>query len=295
MPRVFFITGTSTGFGYHLVQEVLDKGDIAVATARKPESLSFKGTNDKNYLALKLDVTKDSDIQTAFKETISKFGRVDVVVNNAGYGLSGPFEELSDAQIKTQMDINFFGLLAVTRKAMDVMREQKPSGGLIQQVTSIGGQRGVPLFSIYCASKWAVEGFTEAVSQEVKLEWGIKFTCVEPGGFRYAISVLTLGDLSWLITCRTDWAGRSMSFADERHPAYDHLNAKETMQKRNGTQKGDPIKGAKAMYELASLSDPPLRVVIGSDAYEAMMGKIKAYGENYTKYEKISNSTDVEE
>lgn len=184
MPRVFFITGTSTGFGYHLVQEVLDKGDIAVATARKPESLSFKGTNDKNYLALKLDVTNDSDIQSAFKDTISKFGRVDVVVNNAGYGLSGAFEELSDAQIKTQMDINFFGLLAVTRKAMDVMREQKPSGGLIQQVTSIGGQRGVPLFSIYCASKWAVEGFTEAISQEVKPEWGIKFTCVEPGGFR---------------------------------------------------------------------------------------------------------------
>ena len=184
MPRVFFITGTSTGFGYHLVQEVLEKGDIAVATARKPESLSFKGTNDKNYLALKLDVTKDSDIEAAFEKTLSKFGRVDVVVNNAGYGLSGPFEELSDAQIKTQMDINFFGLIAVTRKAMTVMREQKPSGGLIQQITSIGGQKGVPLFSIYCASKWAVEGFTEAISQEVKPEWGIKFTCVEPGGFR---------------------------------------------------------------------------------------------------------------
>jgi len=277
MPRVFLITGTSTGFGYHLVQKVIDEGDIAVATARKPESLSFKGTNDKNYLALKLDVTKQSDIDAAFKETLSTFGRVDVVVNNAGYGLSGPFEELSDDQIKTQMDINFFGLLAVTRKAMEIMREQKPSGGLIQQVTSIGGQRGVPLFSIYCASKWAVEGFTEAVSQEVKPEWGIKFTCIEPGGFR------------------TDWAGRSMSFADERHPAYDHLNAKKAMGDRNGKQVGDPVKGARAMYELAVLSDPPLRVVIGSDAYKAITGKIEAYGQNYKKYEKISNSTDVEE
>ena len=121
---------------------MLDRGDFAVATARKPESLSFNGTSPKNYLAVKLDVTNPDDIKSAFAAALDKFGRVDVVVNNAGYGLSGPFEELSDAQIKTQMDVNFFGLIAVTRKAMEVMRDQKPSGGLIQQVTSIGGQRG---------------------------------------------------------------------------------------------------------------------------------------------------------
>ena len=250
MPRVFLITGTSTGFGLHLVQEVIDKGDIAIATARNPSSLSFKNASDKNYLPLKLDVTDPSTITSAFYQALKKFGRVDVVVNNAGYGLSGPFEELEEKQIQRQMDVNFFGLIAVTRKAMEVMREQKPSGGVIQQVTSIGGQRGVPMFSIYCASKWAVEGFTEAVSQEVKPEWGIKFTCVEPGGFR------------------TDWAGRSMAFADQRHPAYDHINAKEAMGARHGNQVGDPIKGAKAMYELAVMKDPPLRVVIGSDAYQ---------------------------
>ena len=142
MPRVFLVTGTSTGFGKHLVDEVLDKGDIAVATARRPESLSFSGATEKNYLALKLDVTKDADIDAAFKIAVEKFGRVDVVVNNAGYGLSGPFEELSPEQIRTQMEVNFFGLAQVTRKAMEVMREQKPSGGLIQQITSIGGQRG---------------------------------------------------------------------------------------------------------------------------------------------------------
>lgn len=142
MPRVFLITGTSTGFGNHLVQEVLDKGDICVATARKPETLSFKNTTSKNYLPVKLDVTNPQDIDAAFKSTLAHFGRVDVVVNNAGYGLSGPFEELSEDQIKTQMDVNFFGLMAVTKKSMEVMREQKPSGGLIQQVTSIGGQRG---------------------------------------------------------------------------------------------------------------------------------------------------------
>ena len=128
------------------------------------------------------------------------------------------------------MEVNFFGLIDVTRKAMEVMRAQKPSGGLIQQVTSIGGQRGTPNFSIYCASKWAVEGFTEAINQEVKPEWGIKFTCIEPGGFR------------------TDWAGRSMTFA-KKHPAYDHINAQETMGKRHMNQAGDPKKGARAMYE----------------------------------------------
>ena len=142
MPRVFLITGTSTGFGKHLVQEVIDRGDIAIATARNPSTLSFENTNEGNYIAAKLDVTVPEDIDSAFSAALKQFGRVDVVVNNAGYGLTGAFEELSDAQIKKQMDVNFFGLLAITRRAMKVMREQKPCGGLIQQVTSIGGQIG---------------------------------------------------------------------------------------------------------------------------------------------------------
>jgi len=279
MPKVYLITGTSTGFGAAYVQEVLDKGHIAVAAARKPETLEFKGTNDKNYLAVKLDVTSKTDINTAFEQTLKKFGRVDVVCNNAGYGLSGPFEELSEEHMRTQFEINFWGLLDVTRKALETMREQKPSGGLIQQVTSIGGQRGVPNFSIYCATKWAVEGFTESVAQEVKPEWKIKLQNIEPGGFR------------------TDWAGRSMIFEDKRHPAYDHLNAKEIMGKRHGTQTGDPVKGGKAMYALSDLEDPPLRMVIGSDAFEAVHKKIDGYKENYSREDlkKIALSTDVDE
>lgn len=129
------------------------------------------------------------------------------------------------------MEINFFGLIDVTRKALEVLREKNsPPGGVIQQVTSIGGQRGVPTFSIYCASKWAVEGFTEALSTELKPEWNIKLTCIEPGGFR------------------TDWAGRSMAFGEKRHTAYDHIDAKKQMKERNGTQAGDPHKGAQAFY-----------------------------------------------
>jgi NAD(P)-dependent dehydrogenase (short-subunit alcohol dehydrogenase family) len=159
---------------------------------------------------------------------------------------------------------------------MEVFRDQKPSGGLIQQVTSIGGQVGVPTFSIYCASKWAVEGFTEAISHEVKPEWGIKFTLLEPGGFR------------------TDWAGRSMDFGAHKHPAYDHIDAKTAMGKRNGTQPGDPKKGAKVFYELAMLKDPPLRCVVGDDAFDRISNKLKIYTENVQKYEKTSTGTNVD-
>lgn len=123
---------------------------------------------------MKLDVTSNEQIEAAFGQALKTFGRVDVLVNNAGYGLSGVFEEVTEAQARTQMEVNFFGLIQTTRKALSVMREQKPPGGLIQNVTSIGGQRGVPTFSIYCASKWAVEGYTEALSQELKEDWGIK-------------------------------------------------------------------------------------------------------------------------
>ncbi|KAK1813887.1 hypothetical protein LTR12_011719 [Friedmanniomyces endolithicus] len=199
-PQVFLITGTSTGFGNELVKKCLSEGDKVVATARNSSKLKFDGTTKDNYLAVDLDVTEQKSIDSAFEKALSQFGRVDVVVNNAGYGLAGEFESLSEKQIRTQMEINFFGLLDVTRKALQVMREvNKPQGGKIQQITSIGGQRGVPNFSLYCASKWAVEGFTEALSHELKPEWNIKLTCVEPGGFR------------------TDWAGRSMEFG-ERHP-----------------------------------------------------------------------------
>lgn len=175
------------------------------------------------------------------------------------------------------MEVNFFGLVDVTRVAMKQMRTQKPQGGLIQQVTSIGGQRGVPFFSSYCASKWAVEGFTETISQEVKPEWKIKFTCIEPGGFR------------------TDWAGRSMEFGDSKEDAYDHLDAEKTMGEKNGTQAGDPAKAAKAMYELATMDDPPIRCVVGTDAYSAINDKLDKYRESIKKFEKLSNSTDVDE
>lgn len=198
-------------------------------------------------------------------------------MNNAGYGLAGEFESYTDEQLRKQMEVNFFGLMNVTRAGLEVMREtNKPQGGLIQNVTSVGGQIGVPFFSVYCASKWAVEAFTETVSKELKPEWNIHMQNIEPGGFR------------------TDWAGRSMAFG-EKKTAYDHLDAKKSMGERNGTQGGDPHKGARAMYELATMKDPPLRCCMGSDAFAAITGKLEAYRDNYNKYEKLIKSTDVDE
>ncbi|KAF1838928.1 NAD(P)-binding protein [Decorospora gaudefroyi] len=254
-PRVFLITGTSTGFGEELVKVVLQKGDHVVATARNSSKLSFQGANDSNSLLVDLDVTEKDSIDKAFHAAINKFKRVDVV-------------------LRQQMEINFFGLIDVTRKAMETMRDLK-IGGVIQNVTSIGGQIGVPSFSIYCTSKWAVEGFTEAISKEVKPEWGIKFTCIEPGDFR------------------TDWSGRSMAFGEISHPAYDHINAKENAQKRNGTQAGDPAKAAKVFYDLAVMDDPLMRCVVGTDAYSLINQKLDTYGQSVKKFEKWSNSTDA--
>ena len=140
-PRVFLITGTSTGFGEELVKVVLKNGDHVVATARNSSMLKFDGADDSNSLLVDLDVTKKESIDNAFDAAIKRFKRIDVVVNNAGYGLSGPFETLSEEQLRKQMEVNFFGLLNVTRKALETMRDFK-TGGVIQQVTSIGGQVG---------------------------------------------------------------------------------------------------------------------------------------------------------
>lgn len=182
--RVFLVTGTSSGFGKNLVEEILSRGDKVIAATRTLSSLSFDGVTPQNFLAVALDVTNVQSVGKAFDVGLATFGRIDVVVNNAGFGLCGPFEELDESQISEQMNVNFFGCINVTRKAIQVMREQSPPGGLIQQISSMAGQRGMPTFSIYCASKWALAGFTEAVSAEMNPEWGIKFTCIEPGGFR---------------------------------------------------------------------------------------------------------------
>ncbi|KAI1733480.1 hypothetical protein F4680DRAFT_463803 [Xylaria scruposa] len=275
--KIFFITGCSSGFGNALVQKCLDAGDKVVATSRRPDDLRFVNVNEHNYLAVGVDIGCSESIQAAFDRAIAAFGRVDVVVNNAGVGLCGAFEELTDRDIQSVMEINFMGVIRVTRAALHIMRNvNNPPGGLIQQITSIAGQCGMPAVSAYCASKWAVEGLTESITMEMKPEWNIKLTCVEPGGFR------------------TEWAHKNMLFRHPKQilPAYRHLPAENIMEKMGEQQVGDPIKGAAAIHQLAHMHDPPLRCLLGSEAFEMMAAKLKHYGETYCDFESIALAVD---
>ena len=193
-----------------------------------------------------------------------------------GYGLSGTFESLSDKDIRDQMEVNFFGALNGTRKALEVMRTQSPPGGNIVQVTSIGGLIGFPLMCMYSASKFAVEGLIMAISGEVNPDWNINFTCVEPGGFR------------------TDFFSRSMTYTEKTHPAYGHVDVAAAMKKMHEVQMGDPPKGARAIYEAAVLPKPPARLLLGTDAYEWYQGKLEEWSGEMKQNESISRSTDVD-
>ena len=280
-PRVFLITGCSSGFGAALAQRCLDAGAKVVATSRNPSALRFANAAPSvDYLALPLDPAGDpAQIDAVFAHTVRHFGRVDVVVNNAGYGLAGALEELSDGDVARIMDVNFMGVLRVTRVALRYMREvNRPRGGRIQQITSILGCVGKPLLSAYCASKWAVEGFTESVALELKPEWNIHLTCIEPGGFR------------------TQWVGGNLSFRDPRAKleAYEHLDAEQAMKAVARAQIGDPSKGAAAIYELALVEKPPLRCLLGSEAFETMRTAFREREESYRAFEDVALPVDID-
>ncbi|KAI0533534.1 hypothetical protein GGR58DRAFT_486104 [Xylaria digitata] len=278
--KVFFITGCSSGFGKALVQKCLDAGDRVIATSRDAGSLCFSNANERNYLAVDVDVCSRDSVEAAFNRAIATFGRVDVVVNNAGYGLCSAFEELTDDEIQSTMDVNFMGVARVTRAAIRIMRDvNTPPGGFVQQITSIGAQCGMPALSAYCASKWAVEGLTECIAKEMKPEWNIHLTCIEPGGFR------------------TEWAHKSMQFRSPERvlPAYNHVQAEQVMEAMGAVQVGDPIKGAAAIYALARVPNPPLRCLLGSEAFAVMEAKLKHYGETYREFESIALPVDVDD
>ncbi|RYO92479.1 hypothetical protein DL766_000177 [Monosporascus sp. MC13-8B] len=278
--KVFLITGCSSGFGKALVQKCLDAGDRVIATSRHSGSLCFSNTNERNYLAVDVDVRSRDSIEAVFNRAIATFGRVDVVVNNAGHGLCSAFEELTDDEIQSIMDVNFMGAARVTRAAIRTMRDvNTPPGGLIQQISSIGGQCGLPALSAYCASKWAMEGLTECIAKEMKPDWNIHLTCIEPGGFR------------------TEWAHKNMRFhpPEQMLPAYNHVQAEQVMEAMGAAQVGDPIKGAAAIYTLAHVPNPPLRCLLGSEAFAAMEAKLKHYGETYREFEGIALPVDIDE
>ncbi|MHB8463516.1 MAG: SDR family oxidoreductase [Acidimicrobiales bacterium] len=241
MSKVWFITGTSKGFGRIFTEAALGRGDRVVATARDTATLAdLTDRYADAVLPLELDVTDRHQVFAAVATAHQRFGRLDVVINNAGYGLFGMVEELTDQQLRDQLETNLFGAFHVTQAVLPIMRDQ--GSGHIIQISTIGGVVAFPRLGGYHASKWALEGMTESLAQEVA-GFGIKLTLVEPGGFA------------------TDWAGASATFADPK-PAYEQFH--ETSAKsRAGLVLPEPVGFGPAILQVVDADPAPLRVFFG--------------------------------
>jgi NAD(P)-dependent dehydrogenase (short-subunit alcohol dehydrogenase family) len=242
-PKTWFITGTSRGFGREWAVAALERGDSVAATARDVSSLDdLVATYGDAVLPIALDVTDRDAAFAAVARAHERFGRLDVVVNNAGYGHFGMVEELSEADARAQMETNLFGALWVTQAALPFLRAQ--GSGHIVQVSSIGGISAFPIVGMYHASKWALEGLSQSLAQEVA-DFGIKVTLVEPGGFS------------------TDWSGSSAKHSEEL-AAYDDMRAKAQAWRASRTASpGDPNASAAAILQVVDADEPPLRVFFG--------------------------------
>ncbi len=243
MSKVWFITGASKGFGREWAEAALERGDQVAATARKPETLdALVDKYGDQVLPLKLDVTDRAADQAAVKQAAEHFGRLDVVINNAGYGHFGMVEEVTEQELRAQLETNLFGAVWVTQAALPVMREQ--GSGHIIQVSSIGGISAFPNVGAYHASKWALEGLSQSLAQEVA-RFGIHVTLIEPGGFS------------------TDWAGPSSQRSEEL-PAYDEAHeADKERRKGMAAGAGDPAATREPILKIVDATPPPLRVFFG--------------------------------
>jgi NAD(P)-dependent dehydrogenase (short-subunit alcohol dehydrogenase family) len=275
MSRVWLITGSSRGLGRALAEAVLAAGHKLVATARNPAQLAdLVERYGDQVSAVALDVTNEPAAARAVVLATEAFGRLDVLVNNAGYGDISPIEDTSLDEFRAQIETNLFGVINVTKAAIPFMREQ--GAGHILQFSSVGGRIGPVGRAPYAAAKWGVEGFSEVLSKEVG-PFGIKVTIVEPGGFR------------------TDFAGSSTAMRAGR-PEYDATVGETVRFQRtyNGRQPGDPAKAAAAVLHIVSLKDPPVRLLLGSDAVRYVEQNDLAKMESDRKWKDLSISTDIE-
>ena len=276
-PPVWFITGCSTGFGRELARLVLERGWRAVVTARKPEQvMDLVEAYEDRALALALDVTKPAQIEAAAKAAQDRFGQVDVLVNNAGYGYLAAVEEGEDAEVRAMFEANFFGLAAMTRAVLPGMRARR--SGCIVNISSIGGLASFPATGYYHATKYAVEGLSESLAQEVG-PLGIKVVIVEPGPFR------------------TNWAGPSIKQSAIRLPDYEPTAGARRAQTeaRSGKQPGDPVRAAEAIIAAVEASEPPLHLVLGKPALEIARTKVAALGREFDKWEATTLGADYPE
>ena len=255
---VWFITGCSTGFGRELAQQVVARGWRAVVTARDKARVAdlVDGAGDRG-LALDLDVTDAGQVAAAAQAAEARFGRVDVLVNNAGYGYQASVEEGVEAEVRAQFDANVFGLFAMTRAILPGMRARRR--GHVINISSVAGFVGFPGSGYYAASKHAVEGWSDALAVEGK-PLGIQVTCIEPGPFR------------------TDWAGRSLRQTPTEIAEYaDTVGSRmQTTSGYSGQQPGDPARAASAMIAVTEQADPPRHLVLGAFGIDAVMGKLRA-------------------
>jgi NAD(P)-dependent dehydrogenase (short-subunit alcohol dehydrogenase family) len=271
MAQVWLVTGSSRGLGRAIVEAGLAAGNKVLATARDIESLTELSERYGDQVKLfALDVTDANAVKTA----IDVFGLLDVVINNAGYGNLSSVEDTPLSEFRAQIETNLFGTIIVTKAALTYFREKKT--GHFIQFSSVGGRIGPPGRGPYSAAKWGVEGFSEVLSREVE-PLGIKVTIVEPGGFR------------------TDFAGSSTELS-EGNPAYDStVGATARFQRNyNGKQPGDPKKAAQAIIQLTQARNPPLRLLLGSDAYAAVEKNDLARLEEARIWKELSVSTDFE-
>src|SRR5271168_2186525 len=271
---VWFITGCSTGFGRELSKILLSRGYRAVVTAREAAKVQDLVQNYPDTgLALGLDVAKPEQIEAAAEAAHRHFGRIDVLVNNAGYGYLAAIEEGDDADIRAMFDANVFGLAAMTRAVLPVMRAQK--SGAIVNISSMGGFIGFPGSGYYAATKFAVEGLSESLSKEVG-PLGIKVIVVEPGPFR------------------TDWAGRSLKTPRKPVDAYADtaIARRRQIQGISGSQAGDPVRASEAIIATVEKKDAPLRLPLGGVAYDAIAAEIAALGKEHDSIEAVARGAD---
>jgi NAD(P)-dependent dehydrogenase (short-subunit alcohol dehydrogenase family) len=272
MTKVWFITGSSRGLGRSLTETVLAKGDKVAATARNTDKLKdLVEKYPEQIFPISLDVTQHDEVYLAVADTVAHFGRIDVLVNNAGFGITGAVEAFTDEQVRSQLETNLYAPIEITRAVLPYMRKQR--SGHILQISSIGGRVGSGGVTIYQAAKFGLSGFSEGLAIEVA-PFGIKVICVEPGGFR------------------TDWAGDSMGYAREIE-GYDTVNQRANFFKSGSfTPMGDPDKAAKVMINIVEQPQPPLHLLLGSEAVAIVKHSEAAKLAELEKWESVSISTD---
>ena len=272
---VWFITGASRGFGIEITHQALDRGDQVIATARHPEAITqaIPDAGDA-LLALPLDVTNASQAATAVSAALARFGRIDALVNDAGRGLLGAVEEVSDAEARAVFEVNVFGLLTVTRAVLPVMRKQE--AGTIINISSSGGFIGRAGWALYCSTKFAVEGLSESMGHELA-PLGIQVTAIEPGAFR-----TNFLDDSSLVTAEASIEAYTATAGATRQWA----------QQTNYAQAGDPVRAAKVIVDLAEWKNLPERIQLGEDCFTAVAQKLARTARDQARWREISISTD---